>query len=55
MSYANSPLITNDDDSHYRQEVDIFVDYKPIMVKGEAVEQLDNYRYLGLVIDNKLA
>ena len=52
MSYANSPLITNDDDSHYRQEVDIFVDYKPIMVKGEAV---DNYRYLGLVIDNKLA
>ena len=26
--------------------------YKPIMVKGEAVEQVD--KYLGLVIDNKL-
>ena len=25
------------------------------MVKGEAVEQVDKYRYLGLVIDNKLA
>ena len=29
--------------------------YKPIMVKREAVEQVDNYHYLGLVIDNKLA
>ena len=26
--------------------------YKPIMVKGEAVEQEDKYRYLGLVIGN---
>ena len=29
--------------------------YKPVMVNGEAVEQVDKYRYLGLVIDNKLA
>ena len=42
----------NDDNSHYRQEVDRFVDYKSVMVKGEAVEQVD--KYLGLVIDNKL-
>ena len=48
-------MITNDDDSHYRQEVDRFVDYKSVMVKGEAVDQMDSYRYLGLIIDNKLA
>ena len=47
-------MITNDDDSHYRQEVDRFVDYKSIMVKGEAVDQMDSYRYIGLVRDNKL-
>ena len=46
-------MTTNDDDSHYRQEVDRFVDYKSVMVKGEAVDQMDSY--LGLVIDNKLA
>ena len=31
------------------------LNYKPIVAKGEVVEQVDKYRYLGLVIDNKLA
>ena len=31
------------------------LNYRPIVAKGEAVEQVDKYRYLGLVTDNKLA
>ena len=75
-------MITNDNDSHNRQEVDIFVDwcqkdylvlnvgktkemiidfrrkkpnYKPIMAKRDAVEQVDKCSSLDLVVHNKRA
>ena len=74
--------ITDDDDSHYRQEIDRFVSWcdqnylelnvgktkemiidfrkvKPvhdsIIIKGENVEKVERYRYLGVVIDEKLS
>jgi hypothetical protein len=74
--------ITDDNDTHYRQEVNNFVDWceenyldlntgktkemifdtrrkkgshEPIMIAGVEVEQVESYRYLGVVIDNKLS
>ena len=78
----NTGLIMNDDNFHYRQEVDRFVDwyeknclvlnagktkemfmdfrwkkpnYKPIMAKRDAVEQVDKCSSLDLVVHNKRA
>jgi hypothetical protein len=75
-------LITDDDDSHYRQEIDHFVEWcdsnylelnvsktkemivdfrkeqhalSDIKIKGEPVERVDSYKYLGIVLDSKLS
>ncbi|XP_070175981.1 uncharacterized protein [Littorina saxatilis] len=74
-------LLTVDDDSDYRQEVDRFVGWcennylelnvgktkemimdnrrgehvhREIVIKGEVVEKVEQYKYLGVIIDNKL-
>ncbi|KAK7098508.1 hypothetical protein V1264_002783 [Littorina saxatilis] len=74
-------LLTDDDDSDYRQEVDRFVGWgennylelnvgktkemimdnrrgehvhREIVIKGEVVEKVEQYKYLGVIIDNKL-
>ena len=74
-------LITDDDDTHYRQEIDRFVEWcdenylelnvsktkemivdfrknRPVLddivIKGEVVERANSYKYLGVVIDDKL-
>jgi hypothetical protein len=74
-------LLTDDDDSDYRREVDRFVGWcddnflelnvgktmemiidnrrkqhvhGDIIIKGEVVEKVEQYKYLGIIIDNKL-
>jgi hypothetical protein len=75
-------LITDDDDTHYRQETDRFVNWcdsnylelnvgktkemlidnrkgehvlEEIKIKGEPVERVGSYKYLGIVLDEKLS
>ena len=75
-------LITDDDDTHYRRQIDSFVDWcddnylqlnvgktkemiidfrkkksecSSIVIKGEKVERVKTYKYLGITFDEKLS
>ena len=75
-------LIMVDDDSHYRQEIDRFVEWcdsnylelnvsktkemivdfrkeehvlTEVKIKGKPVKRVDSYKYLGIVLDEKLS